>query len=255
MKSVMTASQHFAQAPTANIERSTFDRSHGFKTTFDADYLVPIYLDECLPGDTFKANCQLFGRLATPINPIMDNMYMDVFFFYVPNRLVWDNWKKFMGEQTDPSDSTDYTIPSRNMGSAAATTPGSLADYFGLPIDCATGSNVDHSVLPLRAYHLIWQEWFRDQNLQSEVSLITDDSNGITTTAGYDLRKRNKKHDYFTSCLPWTQKINDGTSVSVPLSGEAWVKGIGVNTTDTNDGISASARDSYEGNVNTTTAT
>ena len=248
----MTSQQHFAQAPTANIERSTFDRSHGFKTTFDADYLVPIYVDEVLPGDTFNLNCQMFGRLATPINPIMDNMYMDTFFFYVPNRLVWENWKKFCGEQDDPTDSTDYAIPTKALTGSVA---GDLHDHMGLPIDAATLSAVNVSVLPLRAYHLIYQEWFRDQNLQSDVGVFTNDSSSVCATGASTLRKRNKKHDYFTSCLPWTQKINDGTSVSVPLSGEAWVTGFGIDSADTESSGTETFRDSYEGNVNTTQKT
>ena len=160
-KSVMEHS--FSQVPRADIPRSSFDRSHGLKTTFDADYLVPILVDEVLPGDTFNVNFTFFGRLATPIHPIMDNLYLETFFFFVPNRLLWDNWEKFCGAQVDPADSIDFTIPTRSAGSAIAT--GSLYDYMGLPLNSGAGTVV-FSALPLRAYNLIFNEWFRDQNLQ-----------------------------------------------------------------------------------------
>lgn len=248
MKSVMTASQHFAAAPDVDIQRSTFDRSFGFKTAFDADNLVPVVVDEVLPGDTFNLNCQIFGRLATPINPIMDNMYLDTFWFFVPNRLVWDNWKKFCGEQANPSDSTDYTIPTYTFGSSVGI--GTVPEYLGIP---QGSTNLTINALPMRAYQLIYNEWFRDQNLQNSVTIAKGDS-GDTRANLETIRKRAKRHDYFTSALPWTQKINDGYSVNVPLAGEAWVKGIGILSTDNDAGTSASARDSYEGNVNTSFA-
>ena len=145
MKSVMTASHNFSQVPRANIDRSTFDRSHGLKTTFDADKLVPIFVDEVLPGDTFNLKANLFGRLATPINPIMDNLYLDVFYFHVPCRLVWDNFKKFMGEQEDPGDSIDYTVPSRSTYGLT----GDLNDHLGIPSNIGAGVTVN--VLPHRS--------------------------------------------------------------------------------------------------------
>ena len=248
MKSVMSSSQHFAQAPTANIERSTFDRSHGWKDTLDADLLQPFYVDEVLPGDTFRLNSQIFGRLATPINPIFDNMSMDTFFFFVPTRLVWDNFKKFMGEQDDPTGSTDYTIPKRT--SALTPSVGSVCDKMGLPTGVDIGTT-GFNVLPFRAFWKCYEDWFKDQNLVSDVGLTTDDTQNVLSIANWNqLPKRAKKHDYFTSCLPWTQKINDGTSVSVPLSGEAWVTGIGPINTDTETTSAITIRDSYEGNVN-----
>jgi hypothetical protein len=169
MRSVMT--HRFSDVPEVRIPRSKFDRSHGWKSTFDAGYLVPCFIDEALPGDTFNLNLTGFARLSTPIYPVMDNMRMETFFFAVPYRLVWDNWQKFCGEQVDPGDSIDYTIPIINdLNNPSNQT---IWDYFGLPTKIA--AVYEFSALPLRAYNLIWNEWFRDENLQDSVTVNTDD--------------------------------------------------------------------------------
>lgn len=207
---------HFSQVPNVTIGRSKFNRSHVLKTTFDEGKLIPIFVDEVLPGDSFKLKVTTFTRMATPIFPVMDNLYLDTFFFFVPMRLIWDNFQKFMGEQENPGDSTDFLIPTFSGYSVPV---GSLADYFGIP----TGvTGVPFNILPFRAYWLIWNEWFRDENLQNSVPLFKGDSgtvwnNPSTAVNGFrwtDCAPRGKRYDYFTSCLPWPQK---GPGVEIPI--------------------------------------
>ena len=239
-KKIRVRGHRFSDAPAMYMKRTKFDRSHVYKTTFDSGKLIPVFVDEVLPGDTTRMSVNYFARLATPIKPIMDNIYLDWFFFFVPNRLVWEHWQNFCFEQEDPDDSTDYVIPTiYSHSSIKNLLIGSLWDYFGLPIN-TTNDISGINALPFRAVYLIWNEWFRDENLQKSVKIQKGDANEVldfsrisdqpswlfgtdgNLIAGHACPPRGKRHDYFTSALPWTQK---GPGVSIGLAGTAPVQG------------------------------
>ena len=235
-KKIRVRGHRFSDAPAMYMKRTKFDRSHVYKTTFNSGRLIPVFVDEVLPGDTTRMSVNYFARLATPIKPIMDNIYLDWFFFFVPNRLVWEHWQNFCFEQEDPDDSTDYVIPTvAATGNSDNAYVGSLWDYFGLPVN-TSGNLSGISALPFRGVYLIWNEWFRDENLQKSVKIQKGDTNEVLNSArsseqpswvftsgtsivpGLACPPRGKRHDYFTSALPWTQK---GPGVSIGLAGTA----------------------------------
>lgn len=227
---------HFAQIPATDIQRSQFDRSHRHLTTLDAGRLVPFFVDEVLPGDTFNLKCSLLARMTTPVTPVMDNIHLETFFFFVPNRLIWSHWEAMNGDQSSgPSASTDYLVPMDTKTSALNSQ--SIGAYMGIPSNVSFSEGLPVSDLPLRAYSLIFNEWFRNENLSDAVNIdeetgrlyVGDETIGsrhygsqaIQNFLGYDDQPlyRSKRHDYFTSALPWTQKGADqGVTISLGSS-------------------------------------
>ncbi len=208
-------SQHqFSQTPSVNIPRSTFNLSHAHKTTFDADYLVPVCQPiDVIPGSTFNFKTSFFMRLATPLEPILDNLHFSTFAFFVPYRTIWVNHEKFHGAQDDPGDSISFTIPVMAHVNGTGTGTGSLWDYFGLPVN-AVPDDLPVSALPFRAYNKIFNDWFRSATLQDSIVVDTDNGTDDIHSTLNNLQKRGKRFDYFTSALPAPQR---GTAVSLPL--------------------------------------
>ena len=254
MKQPTTAGQkNFALTPTVSglIQRSVFKRDHGHKSTFNVDDLIPFYVDEILPGDDQKVSAQIFARIPSPLtNPIMDNMYIDTFYFFVPNRIIWTNWEKLQGAQDDPADSIDFTTPSFDI-SGYSGTDSDLKDYLGIPPRSSIPTGTHITSLYARAYNLIYKEWFRDENLQD--SPVIDTGDGPDDEDDYSILKRNKSHDYFTSCLPWTQKGTAPTvslGTSSPVIGDGTTIGIWDGTTEFGLGTNNASPIVHQSNTN-----
>lgn len=217
---------HFAQLPAAEIQRSTFDRSHGYKTSFCAGDIIPFMVDEVLPGDSFNISTSKVVRSQTMLTPIMDNMFLDTYYFFVPNRLVWKHWREFCGENREGAwaPTVEYTIPSIAPPTGGFA-KGTLADYMGLPtgVEWKATDPLAPSALPFRGYALICNEFFRDENLTDPLLISLDDANQQGSNGddyandvanGGKPFKAARMHDYFSSCLPSSQK---GSAVGIPI--------------------------------------
>lgn len=259
-RNIRVNQSHFAMIPQANIRRSVFDRSHVYKTTFNEGALIPYFVDEVIPGDTFTLNPVEFCRLATPVVPFMDNIYIESFFFFVPSRLVYDKWVNLCGEQENPEDSTDYLVPTVSL---TGDMTNKLPDYMGIACASGTFNNVSVNCLPFRAYWLVWNEWFRDENLQKSVKVSKGETNTVLEPMGqstanpnyglpsgvsnwYDPAPRGKRYDYFTGALPWPQK---GPAVDLPIGGTGQLSITGGTLTGPGYDIGAGSRSQYQGHM------
>lgn len=259
-RNIRVNQSHFAMIPQANIRRSVFDRSHVYKTTFNEGQLIPYFVDEVIPGDTFTLNPVEFCRLATPVVPFMDNIYIESFFFFVPSRLVYDKWVNLCGEQENPEDSTDYLVPTVSL---TGDMTNKLPDYMGIACASGTFNNVSVNCLPFRSYWLIWNEWFRDENLQKSVKVSKGETNTVFEPMGqstanpnyglpsgvtnwYDPAPRGKRYDYFTGALPWPQK---GPAVDLPIGGTGQLSITDGTLTGPSYDIGAGSPSQYQGHA------
>ena len=237
MSTVMAQHGHqmhsFEYYPSAHISRSKFNRSHSLITTMNAGYIVPIWHDLAYPGDTLIMSARTLTRLATQLVPFMSNVYMDIHFWCVPLRLIWEHWTAMNGEQPNPGDSTDYLTPQIT----ATPQVGDIYDYFNVPI----GVESKFNAFNFRAYNLVYNEWYRDENLQERVPQNVSDND---ISSNYTLLKRGKRKDYFTGALPWPQKGGEvdlplGTSVPVSVYGNGkavtWTNGTSEGTFSTSN--------------------